>query len=272
MKVSWNRNHSSNFLFLIAAVLVLFLPPSFVDGQEPSSPVPAYPRDGAFVRADDDRVTVWEVQRQKGKPSPMYRLPLDQVSVTLTEGAVKFTRPDGSYEMLQLRIGNVRFESEGTVVQDEGLSDIPSREIVFQLKDYVPSHPIPIVEGIPGRFPRLDATKLFENERISVWDQIWLPNRPVTMHFHYTDAYWVYIQEGYHRVRDWGQPPGPGRLRYVGYLGGVSGQTTTPVNDVKDIPLTLKSAPATEAMTVPHEEEVVSGNPRAIWIEFKYGK
>jgi hypothetical protein len=200
----------------------------------------------------------------------MYRLPLDQISVALTEGAVKFTRPDVSYEMQQLRVGTIRFESKGTVVQDEGLSDIPSREIVFQLKDYVSPSPTPMVKGIPGRFPRLDATKLFENERISVWDQVWLPSRPVTMHLHYTDAYWVYIQEGYHRVRDWGQPPGPGRLRYVGYLGGVAEQTTMLVRDIKDIPPVMNSTPA-EPMRVPHEEEVVSGNPRAIWIEFKYG-
>jgi hypothetical protein len=268
---TWMRNRSSNFLSVLTVFAVFSVLPPVAFGQQDSSPVEAYPRNGAFVRADDERVTVWEVQREKGKPSPMYRLPLDQISVTLTEGAVNFTRPDGSYEMQQLRIGTVRFESKGTVVQDEGLSDIPSREIVFQLKDYVPPTPTPIVEGIPGRFPRLDATKLFENERISVWDQVWLPNQPVTMHLHYTDAYWVYIQEGYHRVRDWGQPPGPGRLRYVGYIGGVSEQTTTPIRDLKDIPPVVNSTPA-EPMRVPHEEEVVSGNPRAIWIEFKYGK
>lgn len=43
------------------------------------------------------------------------------------------------------------------------------------------------------------------------------------------------------------------------------------VRDIKDIPPVMNSTPA-EPMRVPHEEEVVSGNPRAIWIEFKYGK
>src|SRR4030095_977796 len=204
---------------VIASLSVSFLFLTALRSQAADQPVPAYPRDGAFVRADNLRVTIWEVQRQKGNRSKMYRLPLDQVAVTLTEGAVKFTRPDGTYSIEQLRIGTVRFESKGTVVQDEGLTDAPSREIVFQLKDFVPTSPVPQVPGIPGQFPRLDATKLFENDRINVWDEIWLPNRTVTMHLHYTDTFWVYIQEGHHRVRDFGQEPGPGRLRYVGYLG-----------------------------------------------------
>jgi hypothetical protein len=93
------------------------------------------------------------------------------------------------------------------------------------------------------------------------------------MHLHYTPAYWVYIQEGYHRVRDWGKPPGEGRLRFVGYLGGVQ-EVGPGIRDVKDIPPRAPRPAGTnaESQPVPHEEEVVSGHPRAIWVEFKYGK
>ena len=259
---------------VIASISVPWLFFAAPQSQAADEPGPAYPRDGAFVRADNLRVTIWEVQREKGRRSMMYRLPLDQVTVTLTEGAVKFTRPDGTHCIEQLRVGTVRFESKGTVVQDEGLSDVPSREIVFQLKDFVPPSPGPKVPGIPGQFPRLDATKLFENERINVWDEIWLPNRTLPMHLHYADTFGVYIQEGQLRVRDVGQEPGPGRLRYVGYVRS-PGEMTSLVRDVRDItekqrtPLTPAE---TSGRTVPHEEDWVAGNPRAIWVEFKDGK
>ena len=34
--------------------------------------------------------------RAKGAASPMYQLPLDQVTVTLTEGSVRFRSADGA--------------------------------------------------------------------------------------------------------------------------------------------------------------------------------
>ena len=38
-----------------------------------------YPRAGVLKLGENDRVIAWEVLRDKGAGSPMYRLPLDQV-------------------------------------------------------------------------------------------------------------------------------------------------------------------------------------------------
>ncbi|PYR39968.1 MAG: hypothetical protein DMF95_34705 [Acidobacteria bacterium] len=56
----------------------------------------AFPRDGAIKLQETEFLTFWEVLHDKAKPSPMYEVALDQLTITLTEGAVKFTKPDGT--------------------------------------------------------------------------------------------------------------------------------------------------------------------------------
>jgi hypothetical protein len=205
---------------------------------------------------ETDRVVAWEVLREKGVVSPMYELPLDQVLVTLTEGAVKFTTPDGGARITQEKFGAVRFESKGTVLQEEGLNDIPSRAIVFQLKDG-PARKVPVVNGIPGQFPRINAVKLFETDRFNVWDQVWLPNQTITNHLHYTQTVAVFLTGGKLLTRDLGKPSNAPFERHQGELLGVPPPRAE-----------SGAAPAPTRM-IPHEEEWAGGSPRAIWIEFK---
>lgn len=205
----------------------------------------AFPREGTIKLQETDLLIFWELLHEKGRTSPLYELSLDQLTITLTEGAVKFTGPDRATRIEQLRFGGVRFEPKGAVLQEEGLSNVPSREIVVQLKDVQPQK-WPVTPGIPGQFPRLDAVKLFENSRIRVWDQTWLPNRPVTNHLHYTPTAAVFLSGGRFRTRDVGKPPGNPADRYLGFI--LAGTTQ---------------------IQVPHEEEWVAGEPRAIWIEFR---
>ncbi len=87
---------------------------------------------------------------------------------------------------------------------------------------------------------------LFENERIRVWDETWYRNRPVTNHLHYTPTAAVFLSAGTFRTRTVGKPPGNPAERYIGFV-----------------------LPGTSEIPAPHEEEWVSGEPRAIWIEFK---
>jgi hypothetical protein len=233
-----------------------------------------YPRPGVLKLGENDRVVAWELLRDKGAVSPMYQLPLDQVLVTLTEGGVKFTTPAGGSRMTQEKFGAVRFESKGTVLQEEGLNDIPSRAIVFQLKEG-PSRRAPSVNGIPGQFPRINAVKLFETDRINVWDQVWIPNQTITNHLHYTQTVGVFLVGGKLLTRNLGKPSGTPFERHQGELlgvapprpenGGPTGGPTGPSGAAAPASAASSAAP----LTTPHEEEWAGGTPRAIWIEFK---
>src|SRR5438128_3534857 len=130
----------------IAAALIVGS--SAASAQKASKYAAPYPRAGVLKLGESDRVIAWEVLREKGAASSMYELPLDQVVVTLTEGAVRFTTPDGASRVSQEKFGAVRFESKGSILQEEGLNEIPSRAIVFQLKDG-PARTTPPVAGIP---------------------------------------------------------------------------------------------------------------------------
>jgi hypothetical protein len=231
-----------------------------------------YPRAGVLKLGENDRAIAWEVLRPRGIVSAMYQLPLDQVVITLTEGAVRFTAPDGTTRISQEKFGAVRFESKGTVQQEEGLNDIPSRAIVFQLKEG-PSPKTPVVDGIPGQFPRINAVKLFETDRVNVWDQVWMPDQTITNHLHYTQTIAVFLSGGKLLTRDFGKPSNPPFERHQGELLGfpARAQTNTSAGTSARTGGTGGEASAAPApqRPVPHEEEWAGGTPRAIWIEFK---
>src|ERR1700687_1238967 len=212
------RRQLAGLCLVFAAFMVL---PSAAAAQKASKYEAPYPRDGVLKLGESDRVVAWALLRAKGAVSPMYQLPLDQVTVTLTEGSVRFRTPDGAARITQERFGAVSFESKGTVLQEEGLSDIPSRAIVFQLKE-LPSRTMPMVNGIPGQFPRINAVKLFETDRINVWDQVWLPNQTLANHLHYTQTVGVFLVGGKLVTRDLGRPSNAPFERHQGELLGVT--------------------------------------------------
>ena len=116
------------------------------------------------------------------------------------------------------------------------------------------------VAGIPGQFPRINAVKLFETDRINVWDQVWLPNQTITNHLHYTQTVGVFLSGGKLLTRDLGKPSNAPFDRHQGELLGVA-----PPSRTSGTP----APPAAAAPMTPHEEEWAGGSPHAIWIEFK---
>ena len=204
---------------------------------------PPFPRDGAKKIQETDGFVIWEVLWEKGKSTGMQELERDQVSVILTEGAVKVSRSDGTWSIEQKRFGSVRFESKATVVAEEGVSDEPSRAMVFQLKDSVPPKR-PSTEGVPGQFPRLGAVKLFETERITVWDYSWKVGALGSRHLHYNQSAAVFLEGGTIRSVSEGMP---------------TRSVTRKAGDLTFQP----------PLKAPHQEEAIEGSPRAIFIQFK---
>jgi hypothetical protein len=220
---------------------ILLISPFSVLAQKTTPP---FPRDGATKVQDNDRVFTWDTTLLKSKPTGMNKLDMDQVAVSLTEGAIKISRPDGTWEIDQQRFGSVRYIPKGTVLGEECVSDVPCRQMVFQMKDYVPD-PWPTREGIPGQFPRINTVKLFETDRFTVWDQVWKPGEPIVRHAHYHRTVTVFLAGGtIHTVSDNGTVNPP----FTRYPGEVLANVT--------------------ANPEAHIEEGLLGQPRAIWIEF----
>jgi hypothetical protein len=225
----------------LLATWALLLPPVSMLAQNATPP---FPHDGATKVQDNDHVFTWDTTLQKGKSTGMNKLDLDQVSVSLTEAAIKISRPGGAWEIEQERLGSVRYNPKGTILEEECLSDTPCRMMVFQIKDYV-AEPWPTREGIPPQFPRINTSKLFETDRFTVWDQVWKPGEPIVRHAHYHRTATVFLVGGtIHTISDTGVSNPP----FSRSLGEVLANVTY----------------NPEA----HIEEEVSGLPRAIWIEF----
>jgi quercetin dioxygenase-like cupin family protein len=129
---------------------------------------PPFPREAARLLFENNRVAVWDVTWPKGQPTAVHVHPVDQLSVTLVKGTVRVTRLGGTPTVGGAEPGGVVFTPQGTVHMEEGLSEIPQRKIMLQLK------PSATQSGDKaGSYP--GAVKLLENSRVVAWDYTWKP-------------------------------------------------------------------------------------------------
>jgi len=112
---------------------------------------------------ENERVVVWDVT--EAVPAQ----PLDAVVVSLS--------------------GNAAFVPKGTAPKVSG------RTMVIDLKDHAVA-PIENKSGYPPGFPRPGSKKLFENDRVIVWDYTWTPDVPTPMHFHDKDVVAIFLEDG----------------------------------------------------------------------------
>jgi hypothetical protein len=82
----------------------------------------------------------------------------------------------------------------GGTTSDTAL-DGDAHEVVAELKDS-PSNTVPNTTGLPPGFPRAGSKKVFENDKVRVWNYTWLPGKPTPMHFHNTEIVVVYLGNG----------------------------------------------------------------------------
>ena len=227
---------------ITASVVALLVWLSMPSAAQPYAP--AFPSDGARLVSENDLVAVWDVTRGLGASEPIQELTTDQVSVTLVPGTVKVTKPDGSWAVEHEPLGFVRFEPRGTRRSITVVDDRPSRAVVFQVKTR-PDSAWPTTDGIPGQFPRVGAEMLFETDEFRVWDQTWSAGVRIATHFHYVPTAAVFLHGGALRTVDENGPNAP----FSRSLGDV--------------------ITSTSPMAIPHAEDQVAGQPRAIWLEFK---
>jgi quercetin dioxygenase-like cupin family protein len=193
----------------------------------------AFPREGAKQLIDNERVTVWDVTIEKGKPSPMHRHKYDLVGVDLADA----TSPAGA-----VKFGQVVWQPKGTAHIEQVTSDTPRHVIAVDLKD-VKVPPISNPTKYPLAFPRDGAKKVLENDRLTVWDYSWTLNKPTAMHFHDKDVVVVFMANG--------------------QLNSTTPEGKTDPNQIS-VGLTRFNA-----RNRVHTEELVKGSGRAIIFELK---
>jgi quercetin dioxygenase-like cupin family protein len=200
---------------------------------------PPFPREAAQKLFENDRVAVWDVTWPKGQPTAMHEHPVDQLSVTLVGGTVRVTRLGGTPTVNESKPGSVVLTPQGTVHMEEGLSDIPQRKIMLQLKPSLPQS-----DRTPVSFPHEGAVKLLENARVIAWDFTWKPGQKTPNHTDHLDMVIVFLDGG--------------TIRSV-TNGGQSKDMTRQANEVAYLPHNA----------VLQTEEAVQGSPRAVIVEFK---
>jgi uncharacterized RmlC-like cupin family protein len=121
-------------------------------------------------------------------------------------------------------------------------TDAPRSGILIELKDHRVA-PLDVPRGVAPAFPREGATRVIENERITVWAVTWVAGAKTPVHFHDKDVVAVYL--------------GPGTVRST-TLDGTSTATPRSLGEAVFLP---------RGRT--HVEECIIGPRRDIIIELK---
>ncbi|HEX4634650.1 MAG TPA: hypothetical protein VH189_00615 [Rhizomicrobium sp.] len=138
---------------------------------------------------DNERVTVRDIQLEQGKPGPVIEHAGDYVVLYVKGGHLRSA--DG--KTAARASGSASFGHGGTT--SDTATDGPAHEVVLDLKD-TPSKTVPNTTGLPAAFPRPGSKKVFENDKVRVWNYAWQPGKPTPMHFHNTEVVVVYLGDG----------------------------------------------------------------------------
>jgi quercetin dioxygenase-like cupin family protein len=138
---------------------------------------------------DNARVTVRDVSLEPGQTAPAITHAGDYVILYRTGGRIRSS--DGSIADHQ---GGSAVFGHGGSTSDTAVA-APAHEVIVELKDS-PSNTVPNTTGLPLAFPRPGSVKVFENDRVRVWNYAWVPGHPTAMHFHNTEVVVVYLGDG----------------------------------------------------------------------------
>ena len=134
---------------------------------------PPFPRTNATKLLDTDRITVWDIVWPKGQPTAMHRHVYDQVGTYYARGDRLITTPDATVRAVITEVGSLSTTKKGTTHIEEGNSDPPLRAVFIELKQETASGLADADVGGPASFPRDDAKKILDDERVTAWDYTW---------------------------------------------------------------------------------------------------
>ena len=93
----------------------------------------AFPRTGAALLLENERVAIWDSRRVSGEPLELHVHDRDAVVVPIEAGHLRFTRADGQVRSIRHEFGKVTFESRDAAHVEEAVEGSP-RVIVVELK------------------------------------------------------------------------------------------------------------------------------------------
>ena len=157
----------------------------------------AFPRPGATLLLENERVLVWEVLWPNGAPQVYHRHRYDMTGVFLRWGPLRVTRLDGSFaESLEpFEIPWVFFQRKGVTHKEEGIGEPERHSIMIDLKEYMPADLEPRTDILPA-FPLAGTEEVLDNPRVSVWSLDMEPGQTLPMHYHDRDLIWVFLEGG----------------------------------------------------------------------------
>jgi quercetin dioxygenase-like cupin family protein len=138
---------------------------------------------------DNGRVAVRDVALKQGQLGPTIQHTGDYVVLYISGGRIR-----GADGKTQTHAPGSAMAGQGGTTSDTAL-DADAHEVVAELKDS-PSNTVPNTTGLPPGVPREGAKKVFENDKVRVWNYTWLPGKPTPMHFHNTEIVVVYLGNG----------------------------------------------------------------------------
>ena len=138
---------------------------------------------------DNERVTVRDIALEQGKPGPAIEHAGDYV-VLYVKGA-RIRAANG--KTAAHASGSAYFGHGGT--SSDTATNGAAHEVVVDLKD-APSKTVPNTTGLPPAFPRPGSKKVFENDKVRVWNYAWQPGKPTPLHFHNTEVVVTYLGDG----------------------------------------------------------------------------
>ena len=124
---------------------------------------------------------------QAASPAPKPVIDNDRISVVDVSNVSVDAQPNDAVV--------VALSGTAVFVPKGARANISGRLFVINLKD----HPVPPIEnksGYPVAFPRPGTKKVFENDRVIVWDSTWTPGVATPMHFHDKDVVVVFLEDG----------------------------------------------------------------------------
>jgi hypothetical protein len=182
--------------------------------------------DSARPVIDNQRTTVWDLSWTKGVPAGMERTSTNALWISVAPSP-----------------GTVVYWPKGAERRAAQSPNAPARTVVIDLKDQPAPAKLENKSGFPNAFPRPGSKKVFENDRIVVWDYTWTPGLATPMHFHDKDVVVVYLKDGALKSTT---PDGKSTVNTL-----IVGKTTFNARDRV------------------HTETLIEGESRAIITEFK---